>query len=303
MSNDPNAETRTMSVVTRLAERLSVDMTGARILHQHSNAVIALPVPGWVVRIASAPDALDRITQSVRVTGWLADQGFPCVIPVSGIDQPLVVDGSVVSLWHFVPATPPAGQAGAALGHLLRRLHHQPLLPFPLPWFDDPFDDVSAAVRQAPDAMTAASRSWLLSRLDGLGRQWPLLPFTRRWALIHGDAHPNNLLHTPDGPILADWDHTAIGPREWDLAQIHYTRRRFGRPTAAEADSFAAAYGWDIRTWDSLDTVIAAREITGLSPYIRNAHRSDFARAELASRLSMLADGDALTRWTSPAST
>jgi thiamine kinase-like enzyme len=50
--------------------------------------------------------------------------------------------------------------------------------------------------------------------------------------LIHGDAHGGNLMRAESGEIiLGDWDHVADGPREWDLIQIHYIRRRFGRGT------------------------------------------------------------------------
>src|SRR6266508_4396562 len=87
---------------------------------------------------------------------------------------------------------------------------------------------------------------------------------------------------------------------EWDHVQIHYTRRRFGRPSEEDIEGFTEAYGWDIRGWPGLDTVIAIREITGLSPYIRTAPTQAFARQELAPRLDTLQHQDAMARWVSP---
>ncbi|MGW6454686.1 phosphotransferase enzyme family protein [Streptomyces sp. NPDC055078] len=301
MPIDRIADAPTDAVVLAVGDLLNVDVSDAEVLHQHSNAVIALPSRGWVVRIATAPDALARVATSVRVTRWLARRGYPCVVPVDTVDQPFTVQGRVVSLWHRVNAADGPPPDGAGLGRLLQQLHAQPVPPFALGRFDDPFDDVTAALGQTPDALPTAPRTWLLGRIAELRAMWPQLPFTRPWGLIHGDAHPNNAMRTLEGDlVLGDWDHTAIGPREWDLAQVHYTRRRFQRPTGTDLSAFTQAYGWDVRSWDTLGTVISAREITGLSPYIRTAPRREFARAELAHRLEILRTGDTEAVWTSP---
>jgi aminoglycoside phosphotransferase (APT) family kinase protein len=133
---------------------------------------------------------------------------------------------------------------------------------------------------------------------------WDALAFPHRPGLIHGDAHPGNLLRTPAGGVLlGDWDHVAVGPREWDLVQIHDTRRRFGRPGAGEVDRFTAAYGQDVRGRPGLATLLAIREVTGLSPYLRTAAARPFSAAELAHRLDTLRRGDTggtPARWNPP---
>ena len=121
-----------------------------------------------------------------------------------------------------------------------------------------------------PDAMSPARQSWLQERITALRRQWFALDFPRAAGLIHGDAHIGNLMCAASGQaVLGDWDHVGTGPREWDLAQIHYMGRRFDRAGKNGIDAFAAAYGSDIRTRPGLDTRIAIREIWGLRPYIR----------------------------------
>lgn len=127
---------------------------------------------------------------------------------------------------------------------------------------------------------------------------------SRPVGLSHGDAIPNNFMRLASGTVaLGDWDHVAVGPREWDLAQIHYTHRRFRRPGAAALDEFAEAYGWDVRAWPGLNVMVATREITGLSAYIRAAASSSFARDKLAYRLCTLQRDDLAARWNPPATT
>jgi hypothetical protein len=146
--------------------------------------------------------------------------------------------------------------------------------------------------------MPPASQSWLENRITALRRQWSTLDFPRPAGLIHGDAHIGNLMRTASGQaVLGDWDHVATGPREWDLAQIHYMDRRFGRAGRDGINAFATAYGWDIRTWPGLDTLIAIREITGLAPYIRTARDRPPYGQQLAYRLHTLQSGDTQARW------
>jgi aminoglycoside phosphotransferase (APT) family kinase protein len=120
-------------------------------------------------------------------------------------------------------------------------------------------------------------------------------------ALVHGDAHPGNLIRAQDGTVvLGDWDHVAIGPREWDLAQIYYTSQRLGYPPQEDVEGFGAAYGWDPRSWTGLATLVAIREVSGLGTYVRNAPAQPFARHELAMRVTTLRADDQSARWNRP---
>lgn len=73
-----------------------------------------------------------------------------------------------------------------------------------------------------------------------------VVPSGRR-ALLHGDPVPGNLILSPDGPVLIDWQCPATGDPTEDLAiflspamQMFYR----GRPLSAdEAATFLGAYG------------------------------------------------------------
>ena len=68
--------------------------------------------------------------------------------------------------------------------------------------------------------------------------------------------------------------------------------RRFGRAGENGIDAFAAAYGWDIRAWPGLDTLIAIREIWGLRPYIRTARDRPATASNSPSACHTLQSGD-----------
>lgn len=296
-----NVYDQARTVLYQAATRLGVPAHDARLLRLHSNASFVLPAAGLVIRIATNPAALDRVTNSIAVTRWLADQGFPCVIPADIKDQPLVIADHVASAWRYVPTTDSPAPTGAEMGRLLHDLHAQGDPPHPPGPLEDPLASVASALDKAPDAMPQASRSWLADRIASLRNQWSAMDFILPPGVIHGDAHISNLMRTTSGGIiLGDWDHVATGPREWDLIQIHYMHRRFGRASQDDLDGFSAAYGRDISSWPGLETLVAIREITGLSPYIRTARSKSFSAEQLAYRLRTLQAGDMTARWESP---
>ncbi|MGH3344547.1 MAG: aminoglycoside phosphotransferase family protein [Carbonactinosporaceae bacterium] len=289
------------AILAAVGRRIGTPVDDALLLWAHSNTIFALPSVRLLVRIATNPEALPRVRASVDVTRWLAARGFPCVVPADILDQPFVEQGRVISVWCYLPTVAEPSPSGADLGRLLRVLHSQPPPDPPVDRFGDPFASVSEAVNEIPDAVSTHHRRWLVDRIAELREAWYATDFVQDPGLIHGDAHTNNLMRTESGKvILGDWDHVALGPREWDLAQVHYTHRRFGRPAAADLAGFSEAYGWDVRGWPGLDFMVTVREITGLSAYIRTVPTKAFSRHELVRRLDTLRRRDDDARWDSP---
>ena len=292
------------AVLAAVGRKISVPVRGAELLRLNSNAVFALASAGLVVRISTNLAALDRITASLKVTAWLAEHGFSCTAPAPVTGQPFTIDGKVASVWQYVPETAGPPASAGDLARLLRDLHFRPLPPSPPGTLTDPLANVATALKSAPPGtMPSRDRDWLSGQIGDLRGQWAELRFPHSPALIHGDAHPGNLIRAPGGTVvLGDWDHVAIGPPEWDLAQVHYTSRRLGYPAQEEVEGFGAAYGWDIRDWPGIETLVAIREVSGLSPYVRNSPAQPFARRELALRISTLQAGDHFARWNRPGS-
>nr|WP_158628184.1 aminoglycoside phosphotransferase family protein [Actinomadura harenae] len=260
---------------------------------------MALPSAGIVIRIASNPDALERVKGSVRLTRWLHARGYPCVEPALLV--PFKAAGLIVSVWRLLDTVADRPGSASDLATLLRDLHQQPDPPVTLTTLDDPLASVSAAVQNQGRSLDGQARAWLLSRIGELRDAWSELGTDLPPGLIHGDAHSNNLIRTVDGRVLlGDWDHAAHGPREWDLIQPFYMARRFSRHSAKDLDDFAHRYGYDVRQSRSFETLIQIREISGLSAYIRKADDDPWSRDEVAGRVRSLRRGDTSTSWHPP---
>ena len=106
--------------------------------------------------------------------------------------------------------------------------------------------------------------------------------------MIHGDAYADNLIHTPDGAVLADWDSVSYGPREQDIVPASI-RHRFGRPLS-EWHQFCAAYGVDPDDLPGLAVLRQMRELRTLVPYIRSTGKPA-AQAEVTAASRTLCRG------------
>ncbi|HEY5986035.1 MAG TPA: aminoglycoside phosphotransferase family protein [Streptosporangiaceae bacterium] len=274
--------------------RAGLDARDAVVLHVRANAVYHLPREGVVARVRFAPGdpaaVVDRFMAAVRVTRWLRNQRFPAPAPVD-LDQPVSVAGHVVSFWKYVTVTG-EGRDVAALGQLIRRLHDLPAPAVPLP-----AANLLGSLRadlQNSSAVTAGERYWLLARAGELERQYQQAHSVLGAGLVHGDAHAGNLLHTPGGVVLGDWDSVCCGPRELDLVPTSLWWR-FGRPEA-EWDQFCAAYGVSAADLTMLPLLQRFRELRGLAAYVRNAGEPTF-RTELSKRIAALRTGNQAQPW------
>lgn len=285
--------------LTVACSEANLDATGARLLRIHSNTVFYLPASHAVARINGGADGARRVSASLTATEWLARQEFPTVRPK--VNRAFVHDRLVISFWEY-EETVEASRSLVALALLLRELHSFRDVAFDLPSMPSPLHSVTRAVDAYPGAFDGDDRAWLADEIDACKQRWATMRFVLPFGLVHGDAHPNNVLYTRRGPLLGDWDHVGYGPREWDLVQALYFHRRFPAPED-NLDEAADAYGWDLRTWPSTDDLISVREVSGLGSYIRTAAVKPDARAELAHRIKTLREHDITAPWNSPSRT
>ena len=214
--------------------------TGPRVLQDGINVVLHLAPAPVVARVATLTrllrhDGLRAFGREVSLAGALASAGAPVVPPSDLLPPgPHRHGDTVLSFWTYVtvlPERPGPAEAAVAFADLHDHLVDQPVVGTAL---DTPLADLESFLAGAgrwdvadADLDALAHRlERLRPRLDGEVRP------------LHGDAHPGNLLATPDGWRWTDLEDTCSGPLAWDLACLRTTGRLDGR---AALDALPAA--------------------------------------------------------------
>lgn len=226
---------------------LSLPTDDPVVLAGGANLVVHLaPAPVVAKAAASTREVRDAgafLARELEVAAAMRAVGVPSVAPADAVPARVHVhDGVPVTFWEHVPAGPADYPAPDRFGAMLAELHAALRasgldLPRLAPLEDIPRFLERAARRGAPAAADRACMQAAYDRLTAAiatsGKDEPL----------HGDAHPGNLLSTPDGEWLwCDFEDTCSGPVAWDLAALRRTPRLDG---AAALRAYARASGRD----------------------------------------------------------
>ncbi|GGM57419.1 aminoglycoside phosphotransferase [Longimycelium tulufanense] len=281
------------AVLAEICSVVGLDPAGANLLQVTNNAVFTLRRDPVVVRIVASRSMRFRAVKVVRVAEWLAEHDVPAVRLLPGLPQPVRVGPHVATLWQ---AAPPGGRppTGADLAALLKRLHALPPPSFPLPAWT-PLDDVRRRVADAEE-LSRDDRAFLERRCAEVEEELAELECALPPGAVHGDAHLGNLVPTPDGPLLCDFDSTCVGPREWDLTPVAVGQLRFRRTPAHR--ELATGYGFDITRWSGFSVFRAVRELKLVTSVLPVSRSNPEVRAELQLRLRSFRSGDTSVRWT-----
>jgi len=270
-----------------------LDPAGAELLRCTNNAVFELATAPVVVRIVASNALRHRVDKVVRVATWLAVHDLPAVRLVSGIGQPVAAGPYLATVWETVRhgGKQPRGRD---LAQLLRRLHELPAPPFALPAWE-PLDDVRRRIGEA-DGLDAADLRFLVDRLDEVSDRLDALEFALPTSLLHGDAHLGNLIPSPAGPVLCDFDSASLGPPEWDLTPLAVGVVRFGEPVGRYRE-LARTYGFDVTRWKGFPVLRAVRELKLITSVLPILSSRPEVRPEFFRRLTDVRRGDVSARW------
>lgn len=267
----------------------------ARLLRFGSNAIY-LVEDGPVVRIGRDEGVLPIAERELAAARWLAEQGYPSGRVWEDVEgQPLVVDGHPVTFWVPVEETE-RRPLFSDLGALLRRLHDlpAPVVPVELPEFG-PFGKMRERIAHAYD-VDEADRRFLAERVERIeaafGEWESQLPVGH----IHGDAHRGNVLCSPNGAVLLDFEEFGTGPREWDLVPTALSTFRFG-VTDEQYGEFVDAYGFDVLKSPGVDLLLDLRELTMTTWLMQNVGEGPEVAEEFRDRLASMRTGDRRREW------
>jgi Phosphotransferase enzyme family len=270
-----------------------LDPAGACLLRCTNNAVFQLAGQPVVVRIVASNALRHRANKVVRVATWLAEHEVPAVRLLPGIVQPVHAGRYLATVWETVPHGGHR-QRGRDLAKLLRRLHALPQPAFRLPRWE-PLDDVRRRLGEA-DGLGAADLAFLLNRYDEVSDRLAAVEFPHPPVLLHGDAHLGNLIPSPAGPVLCDFDSSCVGPPEWDLTPLAVGVVRFGEP-AGRYREFVRTYGMDVTRSPAFPVLREVRELKLITSVLPILSSRPEVRSELFRRLADVRAGDTSARW------
>jgi hypothetical protein len=298
MTNNPSppgrrvTDERLRTVLAEVQSSTGIDVTGAQLIKFTNNAVFALPYASVVARIAGSATMADRVDKVIRVASWLAAGDVPAV-QLLDLPQPLTIDGLKVTLWHQVPGGGPT-PTGADLAAILDQWHRLPPPDDGLPpW--NPLEEIRSRLSE-PDGVDQDDLAYLHDECDRLEEQLGGLTYELPRGPIHGDAFMGNLIDGVDGPVIADFDSSCEGPREWDLTPMAVGKLRFDYP-GDENGALVARYGFDVTTWSGFPVLRRLRELKLVTSLVPVLGSRAVLRPQWQRRLDTYRTGDENTRW------
>ena len=228
----------------------------------------------------SAPAA-----EALALAARLRALGIPVPEPASG--DAIEGDGLAATAWLRIE-TVDAPTDWTAVGAVVRRVHGLALSDLPpgypvpspvtFPWWD--FDSLRDEV---DDLVDQAAMSGLDAAIER-HRDWVVRADTDA-VVCHGDVHPGNVVMSPDGPVLLDWDLLCHAHPAWDHAMLLTLAERWGGdPTVYP--SFVAGYGTSFEGGGAGVAFATLRNVAATLMRVRAGRTDATAHDEAARRLA-----------------
>jgi aminoglycoside phosphotransferase (APT) family kinase protein len=258
---------RALAAAVAVAEAHGLRRVEPEVLKDASNLLVHLRPAPVVARVATTTalirsDVANWLARELALASHLVSRGAPAAPPSAELPPgPHLRDGLAVSFWTHLPHDPSRMPSPEEVGRSLADLHRASRdFPDELPE-QGPLDDVDGALAVLERAGRLADDDLGLLR-EHRDRMAETLHTSGPAQPLHGDAHPGNLLLTPDGPVWNDFEDTWRGPVAWDLACLAETPKLDGPAAVAGYRPAEAAEGTGPDT-DVVDRFRAARRVLG----------------------------------------
>jgi aminoglycoside phosphotransferase (APT) family kinase protein len=216
---------RAVAAAMSAASAVGLAADDAVVLNDSNRLVVRLTPCDIVARVTPGTHYAGHhmsAEREVELVKWLAQTGSP-VAALDARVEPRVFarDGFQISMWaYFEPGEsrmlPPADYVRA-----LQRLHSGlRQIDFTPPHVMDRVAAVQhdVASRDITPDLADTDRAVLASTLRDLKKS--IVNRRRPEQLLHGEPHLGNVLSTENGPLFIDFENTAYGPVEYDLAWV-----------------------------------------------------------------------------------
>lgn len=230
------SETELLRGANDLAQALGLGPTRSEVIGRFSNLAVALPPTPWVLRIATGTAKMrpgaSWTARELTLGRALHAAGAPVAAPAPGhLAGPHWVAGCRSSLWQRVSvqtSVPDPQASGAALADCHRALREAPASALPEAASWGALDELERLLLQPalPQQVPAADLALVRTLSERCCRRLREAADTLQW--LHGDAHLNNVVATPQGPCWLDWEDAQRAPLAWDLASLVGAARVLG---------------------------------------------------------------------------
>jgi hypothetical protein len=203
------------------ASELGLAVDDAIVLSDSNRLVVRL-TPCDVVARVTPMTHFASAEQEVGLVRQLAQTGSPVAALEDRVEPRVFVrDGFKIAMWAYFEPAQCRVLSPAEYAQALARLHAGlRQVEVTTPHFMERVAATQRGVvnRDATPDLVDTDRALLVNTLRDLGRSI----VDRRTAeqLLHGEPHPFNILNTKNGPRFIDFENTARGPVEYDLAWV-----------------------------------------------------------------------------------
>lgn len=212
---------RAVAAAMATASALGLEVDDAVVLNDSNRLVVRLTPCDTVVRVTPMPHHASA-EREVELVRRLAPTDSP-VAPLDARAEPRVVvrDGFELTLWAYVEPVQPRRLPPGEYAQALERLHAGlRQIAVTTPHVTDRIAATRRAVasRDVTPELSDRDRALLADTLGDLGRS--IVDRRAPEQLLHGEPHPWNVLDTNVGLLFMDFEDTARGPVEYDLAWV-----------------------------------------------------------------------------------
>ena len=221
---------RAVAAARSTAAALGLAVDDAGILNDSNRLVVRLTPCDVVARVTPMAHHAGSAGREVELVKRLALTASPVAALEAGVEPGVLVrDGFQITIWAYFEPVEPRVLPPTEYADALERLHAGlRRIDVPMPHV---MDRVAATQRDVasrdvtPD-LTEVDRSLLADTLRDL--RGSIVDRGAPEQLLHGEPHPWNLLATKDGLLFIDFENTAHGPVEYDLAWVpHEVSERY----------------------------------------------------------------------------
>jgi len=268
----------------------------AELIRLGENAIFRVGKPPVIVRVARGPAFRESAAKEVAVSRWLQDEGIRAAQLWPGQpEQPLDIGGSPVTFWEFLDGRRGSPEDIVSLAGILRDLHSRPIpRSFDLPE-EDILGRVLPRIESAP--IPDADRQFLTDLAKELRNAVAGLSFPLKPAVIHGDAHVQNLMVVDEQPVLIDFERVAVGQPEWDLSMTATEYTAAGWWTAEQYRAFSTCYGFDVMNWSGFGVLRRVHELKMTTWLMQNVCEAADIKIEYDLRMSTIRRGRRQHEW------